>query len=290
MAILSIQSSVAYGHVGNAAAVFALQRLGFEVWPVNTVAYSNHPGYGDWRGRVVEASEVAALIEGVARRGALAGCRAVLGGYLGAAETGPVVLDAVAAVKAANGDALYCCDPVIGDAAEGVYVADGVAEFLKSEAIGRADILLPNAFELGYLTGRAVETAEQALAAAEVLLDQGPRLVVATSLVPTLVSGGGTAEGAEAIETLAVTASEAWLVAVPRLSSPAKGTGDLFTALFLGHYLESRRPGDALGAAASAVFAVLAETEKAGRRELALVAAQDELVRPRRRFEARRLR
>ncbi len=286
MAILSIQSSVAYGHVGNAAAVFALQRLGFEVWPVNTVAYSNHPGYGNWRGRVADTSEVAALIEGIAGRGALAGCQAVLGGYLGAAETGPVVLDAAAAVKAANGDALYCCDPVIGDAAEGVYVADGVAEFIKSEAVGRADILLPNAFELEYLTGRAVETVEHALAAARVLLERGPRLVVATSLV----SGAGNTENAETVETLAVSPSEAWLVAVPRLSNSAKGTGDLFTALFLGHYLQSRRPGDALGAAASAVFAVLAETKKAGRRELALVAAQDELVRPRRRFEALRLR
>ncbi len=286
MAILSIQSSVAYGHVGNAVAVFALQRLGFEVWPVNTVAYSNHPGYGNWRGRVADTSEVAALIEGIAGRGALAGCQAVLGGYLGAAETGPVVLDAAAAVKAANGDALYCCDPVIGDAAEGVYVADGVAEFIKSEAVGRADILLPNAFELEYLTGRAADTAEHALAAARVLLERGPRLVVATSLV----SGAGNTENAETVETLAVSPSEAWLVAVPRLSSSAKGTGDLFTALFLGHYLQSRRPGDALGAAASAVFAVLAETKKAGRRELALVAAQDELVRPRRRFEALRLR
>ncbi len=286
MAILSIQSSVAYGHVGNAVAVFALQRLGFEVWPVNTVAYSNHPGYGNWRGRVADTSEVAALIEGIAGRGALAGCQAVLGGYLGAAETGPVVLDAAAAVKAANGDALYCCDPVIGDAAEGVYVADGVAEFIKSEAVGRADILLPNAFELEYLTGRAVETVEHALAAARVLLERGPRLVVA----PSLVSGAGNTENAETVETLAVSPSEAWLVAVPRLSNSAKGTGDLFTALFLGHYLQSRRPGDALGAAASAVFAVLAETKKAGRRELALVAAQDELVRPRRRFEALRLR
>ncbi len=286
MAILSIQSSVAYGHVGNAVAVFALQRLGFEVWPVNTVAYSNHPGYGNWRGRVADTSEVAALIEGIAGRGALAGCQAVLGGYLGAAETGPVVLDAAAAVKAANGDALYCCDPVIGDAAEGVYVADGVAEFIKSEAVGRADILLPNAFELEYLTGRAADTAEHALAAARVLLERGPRLVVATSLV----SGAGNTENAETVETLAVSPSEAWLVAVPRLSNSAKGTGDLFTALFLGHYLQSRRPGDALGAAASAVFAVLAETKKAGRRELALVAAQDELVRPRRRFEALRLR
>jgi pyridoxine kinase len=286
VAILSIQSSVAYGHVGNAVAVFALQRLGFEVWPVNTVAYSNHPGYGNWRGRVADTSEVAALIEGIAGRGALAGCQAVLGGYLGAAETGPVVLDAAAAVKAANGDALYCCDPVIGDAAEGVYVADGVAEFIKSEAVGRADILLPNAFELEYLTGRAVETVEHALAAARVLLERGPRLVVATSLV----SGAGNTENAETVETLAVSPSEAWLVAVPRLSNSAKGTGDLFTALFLGHYLQSRRPGDALGAAASAVFAVLAETKKAGRRELALVAAQDELVRPRRRFEALRLR
>lgn len=286
MAILSIQSSVAYGHVGNAAAVFALRRLGFEVWPVDTVAYSNHPGYGAWRGRAAAAPEVAALIEGIAGLGVLAECQAVLGGYLGGAATGPVVLDAVAAVKAANGDALYCCDPVIGDAAEGIYVAADVAEFLKSEAVGRADIVLPNAFELEYLTGRAADTTDQALAAAGDLLGRGPRLVVATSVA----APGETPESPETVETLAVTAAEAWVVAVPRLASPAKGMGDLFAALFLGHYLRSRRPGEALGAAASAAFAVLAETARAGRRELALVAAQDAMVDPLPRFQARRLR
>ena len=134
-------------------------------------------------------------------------------------------------------------------------MADGVAEFIKSEAVGRADILLPNAFELEYLTGRAVETVEHALAAARVLLERGPRLVVATSLV----SGAGNTENAETVETLAVSPSEAWLVAVPRLSNSAKGTGDLFTALFLGHYLQSRRPGDALGAAVSAAAKATAQ-------------------------------
>src|SRR5476651_1786339 len=106
MNILSVQSSVAFGHVGNSAAVFPLQRLGFEVWPVNTVAFSNHPGYGSWRGRICPADLVAELLRGIAERGVLASCTAVLSGYLGTVDAGIATLDTVTRIKEANPEAL----------------------------------------------------------------------------------------------------------------------------------------------------------------------------------------
>src|SRR5439155_16717672 len=156
--ILSIQSAVSYGHVGNSAAVFPLQRLGFEVWPVNTVVFSNHPGYGAWRGRVCEPGLVADILEGVAERGVLASCAAVLSGYLGEIATGAAVLDTVARVKAANPDALYCCDPVIGDRDGGLYVRAGIPSFFRERALAHADLVTPNHFELEQLAERRVET------------------------------------------------------------------------------------------------------------------------------------
>ena len=96
MAILSIQSAVAYGSVGNAAAVFPLQRLGFEVWRVDTVLFSNHTGYHAWRGTVLDPKLVGEILRGIEERGVLPRCEAVLSGYLGEADTADVVLDAVA--------------------------------------------------------------------------------------------------------------------------------------------------------------------------------------------------
>ncbi len=119
MKVLSIQSHVAYGHVGNASAVFPMQRLGVEVWPVHTVQFSNHTGYGAWRGRVFDGPAVEEVIQGVAERGALKHCDAVLSGYMGSADIGTAILRAVAAVRAANREAIYCCDPVIGDTYSG---------------------------------------------------------------------------------------------------------------------------------------------------------------------------
>ena len=126
MNILSIQSWVAYGHVGNASAVFPLQRLGAEVWAVNTVQFSNHTGYGAWTGQVFTGEQVAAVIDGIAARGALARCDAVLSGYMGDAGIGAAILDAVARVRAAQPGGVYCCDPVIGDEGRGVFVRPGI--------------------------------------------------------------------------------------------------------------------------------------------------------------------
>jgi pyridoxine kinase len=283
MNILSIQSAVSYGHVGNSAAVFPLQRLGFEVWPIDTLQFSNHPGYGAFRGRVFEPELVADLVAGMAERGALARCDAVLSGYLGDAATGAVVLDTVARIKAANPKALYCCDPVIGDAGPGIYVRPGIPELFRERALPAADILTPNRFELEQLTGQPAGTIETALAAAEMLLGKGPRIVLVTSL-----------ERADAppdtVEMLAVEAGSAWLVATPRLALSVNGAGDAVAALFLGHFLKTGDAAAALAATAASIFAVLEATERAGMRELQLVAAQDEIVTPRRRFTAEKIR
>jgi pyridoxine kinase len=276
MAILSIQSAVAYGHVGNSAAVFPLQRLGFEVWPVDTVQFSNHTGYGAWRGRAWDPAAIGEVIQGIGERGQFAACEAVLSGYLGEVALGETVLSAVAQVKAANPKALYCCDPVIGDDDRGVFVRPGIAEFFRERALAASDILTPNRFELALLAQRDVTTIAQALDAAASLRARGPRLVLATSL-------DGARESV--IATLAASDDGAWIIETPRLALHANGAGDLTAALFLGRYLKTMSVPAALAAAISAVHAVLAQTEQQGAAELLLVAAQEALLDPPRRFE-----
>jgi pyridoxine kinase len=274
VAILSIQSAVAYGHVGNSAAVFPLQRLGFEVWPVDTVQFSNHTGYGAWRGRAWDAETLASVIAGIGERGGFAECDAVLSGYLGELPLGETVLGAVAAVRAANPAALYCCDPVIGDDHQGSFVRPGIAHFFRDRALRQADIATPNRFELAFLAGRGVESAADALAAAASLRQQGPRLVLATSLPA----------GADEIAMLALGDAGGFWIATPRLPIVANGAGDLAAALFLGYYLRTRDAAAALGAMASAVYAVIEATARSGDAELAIIAAQEALVAPPRRF------
>lgn len=280
LSILSIQSGVAYGHVGNAAAVLPLQRLGFEVWPVNTVQLSAHTGHRVWRGRAFPSEHVREVIEGLAALGVLPHCRAVLSGYIGDAATGHVILEAARRVRAANPAAVYVCDPVMGDEGKGLFVAPEIAAFFSETALAAADILTPNHFELEVLAGAGVTTAAEAVAAARALLARGPRVVVVTSL---------RRRGAPAAtaETLAVTADGAWLVATPLLpfASPPCGAGDCLSALFLGHWLRGATPDQALAAAVSSLYAVLEATLAQGG-ELALVAAQDALASPPRRFEA----
>jgi pyridoxine kinase len=280
MAILSVQSAVAYGHVGNSAAVFPLQRLGHEVWAVDTVQLSNHTGYGSARGGAWDAATLADIIRGIRERGAFAQCDAVLSGYLGEAALGEVVLDAVAYAKAANPQARYCCDPVIGDDHSGVFVQPGVIEFFRDRALPVADIVTPNRFELALLAAAPVASVRDALAAAAALRRRGPRLVLATSLA-----------GADENEIAMLAAEDdgAWLVATPRLPFVANGAGDLSAALFLGYWLRRRDIAAALGDTASAVHAVIDATWRAGAAELQIVAAQDALLSPPRRFTPQRL-
>ena len=284
MGILSIQSYVAFGHVGNAAAVFPLQRLGFDVWPVPTVVLSNHAGYETFPGTTLKPETVAALVEGIADRGAFRNCQAVLSGYLGTTATGQVALRAAARAKAAQPAAIFCCDPVIGDREDGAYVAEDIVRFFREEAVGAADILLPNAFELEILSGKPVGDADSAVTAALSLLGRGPEMIVVTSVL-----GAGGRESQRTVATVLVTGAGAWTVATPELSLQAKGTGDMFTALFLGYLLRDRDPVTALGRAVSSAFAVIESTVAADARELMLVQAQDRMVDPPRRFVAERI-
>ena len=281
MRFLSLQSHVAYGYVGNRAAVFPLQRLGHEVWAVNTVEFSNHTGYGAWKGRAAPAEQVAEIVQGIEALGVLGTCDALLTGYVGDAALADVVLDTARRVRAANPKAIWCCDPVLGDIDTGIYVKPGIDTFFKERALPAADIITPNHFELEHLTGSKVETLDQALAATRTLLN-GPRLALVTSL---LRSDGP----ADRIEMLAVARDAAWRITTPLIGFPIapNGTGDAIAALFTAHWLQSG--GDiaaSLGKAASSIYAVLEQTSAMGERELQLVAAQDRLVAPARLFTA----
>jgi len=279
MNLLSIQSHVAYGHVGNAAATFPLQRIGVEVWPIHTVQLSNHTGYGAWTGRVFAAGLITELLDGLAARGVLARCDGVLSGYMGSAETGAAILDAVARVKAANGSARYCCDPVIGDVGRDIYVQPGIPEFMRERALPAADIVTPNQFELDYLSGRTTTTTRDALAAIDVVHGLGPKVVLVTSL-------HNDDTPADAIDLIASDASSAFRVRTPKLPISINGAGDAVAALFFAHHLRTASAAQALSNAASSVFGVLKRTAEAGSREILLIDAQEELVNPGRVFPA----
>jgi pyridoxine kinase len=288
MRFLSLQSHVAYGYVGNRAATFPLQRLGHEVWAVNTVEFSNHTGYGAWRGRTAPADQVADIVHGIEALGMLAKCDALLTGYVGDAALADVVLETVRKVRAANPKAIWCCDPVLGDTDTGIYVKPGIDVFFRDRALPAADLITPNHFELEHLTGRKVGTLPEALAGARSLLggspQGGPQLALITSLIRADAPAGQ-------VEMLAVTRDAAWRIATPLIAFPImpNGTGDAVAALFTAHWLES---GDVVGAlekAAASIFAVLEATQAMGERELQLVAAQDKLVAPARHFSAEKL-
>ena len=279
MNILSIQSWVAYGHVGNASAMFPLQRLGAEVWAVNTVQFSNHTGYGSWKGSVFTGAQIDEVIEGIAARGVLGRADAVLSGYMGDPGIGTAIVDAVGRVKAANPAAIYCCDPVIGDVDRGVFVRPGIPEFMANHAVPRAEIVTPNQFELDHLTGRTSATLADAKAAVAALQAKGPRTVLVTSLHTD-------ATPADAIDMLAAEGGRSWLLRTPKLPLSVNGAGDAIAALFLYHRLRSGSAAAALEGAGSSIFGLMRRTAEAGSREILTVAAQDEFVSPSQRFSA----
>jgi pyridoxine kinase len=278
--ILSIQSHVAYGHVGNAAAEPALHALGHQVWPIHTVSLSNHPGHGGWRGRFAAPEEVTEILRGLEERGFLAKCDALLGGYLGDPAMGPALLDAAARVKHANPDALFCCDPVMGDLASGFFVPPGIPEFFRGEVPGRADIMIPNAFELAYLAGIDIDETDALRAGAEALRARGPGIVIAT--------GGRGTDGE--VTTLILDPAGVWRLRSPWIANaPANGAGDLFAAIFLGRYLDCRDAARAAILAVGATHAVLADAAARGLAEIDPITRAGEISDPPRLFEVERL-
>jgi len=281
--VLSIQSAVAYGHVGNSAAVFPLQRIGVEVLPVYTVNFSNHTGYGAWRGPLIAPADVADVILGIEERGVFPSIDVVLSGYQGSEGIGDVILDAVARVKAANPSAVYACDPVMGNAASGCFVAPAIPVLLRERVVPQADIITPNQFELGFLTGTEPTDLESTLASADRARAMGPSTVLVTS-----VERPDAPEGT--IEMLAVTADGAWIVQTPRIPMKANGSGDVTAALFTAHLRESGQAATALARTASSVFDLLQNTFDSGQRELQLVESQEAYAHPRMQFSVEQVR
>lgn len=277
--ILSIQSHVVHGHVGNSAAVFPLQRLGREVWPLMTVQFSSHTGYAGWRGRAFDSSMIDECMDGLEAIGALPRCAGLLTGYLGRAEIGEASLRALGRLRAANAGAAYACDPVIGRVGRGSYVAAGVGEFFRDRALAAATIVTPNAFELEWLTGERARDLRTAQRAIEALRGCGPQVVVAKSLELDDTP-------ADALDVLAGDEAGFWRLRTPKLPIAVNGAGDVFAALFFHHWLGARATPEALSRAASSVHAIVSATLAKGSRELALIAAQDELIRPSQLFAA----
>lgn len=282
MNILSIQSHVAYGHVGNSAAVFPLQRAGHEVWPIHTVNFSNHTGYGDWGGPMIPASDVTAIVDGIEKRGAFSRIDAILSGYQGGPDIAGAIVDAVNRIKAVNPKALYACDPVMGNAKSGCFVSDEIPPLLRDKVVPVADIITPNQFELGYLTDSSVNTLEETLAAVKKAQDIGPKTVLVTS-----VQRPETDE--DEIEMLAVDGERVYLVATPKLPFKRNGSGDVTAALFTGHYVETHDAKEALKRTASSVYDLLHTTYEADARELQLIESQDVFANPRLQFHVEEL-
>ena len=276
--ILSLQSSVAYGHVGNSAAMFPLMRMGHEVMGVFTVHFAASTVYGPPAGPMLTPDQVSDVIAGLDSLGVLTDVDAVLSGFQGAPAMGEHILASVRLVKERSPQALYCCDPVMGDVGRGFYALPGIPEFMRDEVVPVADICVPNHFELDFLTGRETSTIADIVAAARSLVARGPRIVVVTSAVAEDAS-------ADEIHLLAVTAEDAWRVTTPRIDRSFTGSGDVTAAVFLADYLERGSVPAALGRTAEVVYGLLTATARADTRELALVAAQDEFVRPSYRFE-----
>jgi pyridoxine kinase len=281
--ILSIQSSVAYGHVGNSAVTFPLMRMGVEVWPVITVHFSNHTGYGAWRGPLLSAASLRDVVRGIDERGVLGDVDAVLSGYQGGEDVGEMILDAVALVKRRNRAAIYCCDPVMGDTESGLYVRPGIPELMRQKVVPAAQIITPNQFELESLTGLPVSTMAELLNAADAARRLGPDVILVTSVV----RGDGPAGE---IDMVAVSADGAWLVTTPRLTQTFTGSGDVTAATFLACLLDEWDVPQALAQTAAVIYGLLEVTAASGRVELALIGAQDEFIRPSHRFEPARLR
>ncbi|WP_188981174.1 pyridoxal kinase PdxY [Pseudomonas matsuisoli] len=285
--VLSIQSHVAFGHVGNAAAVLPLQLLGIQPVTVNTVQFSNHTGYGEFKGQVFPPEHINDVLDGLRARGVLSRCSAVLSGYLGDAAIGEVILGVVQEIRRQRADLLYLCDPVMGDVGRGVFVRPGIPEFLRRRALGEASLITPNHYEFELLHGAPVTTTEDAVSAAHELLGNalhpGPRTIVITSLRTNDLPD-------DKLSTLVVTATDAWIVQTPyiELQPLPNGMGDVFSAILIGQLVSGMDIATATAHAVSALYALVSRTQ-AGNRDLPLIAAREEIVRPTRSFVATKI-
>ncbi len=279
MNILSIQSHVSYGHVGNAAAVFPLQLLGHEVWPVHTAQLSNHTGHTTVEGQRFTASQIQEVISGIEKLDLFSTCHAVLSGYLGDAETAGIVADVVVRVKAANPAAIFFCDPVMGDDAKGLYVPNTVADAIKTVLIKKSDVLTPNRFELAQIIETPIETVAHAAHALYQMTSAGANTAVCTSLP---------LDSRNAIAVIGCDGKDAWAIEIPRLNVRANGAGDCLSAILLARILTEHNLPQSMSLAVSSVHNILKMTPPTAY-DLPLVAAREYIIHPSRLFSAIRL-
>jgi pyridoxine kinase len=279
MSVISIQSQVAFGHVGNSAAVFPMQVLGINVMAVPTALLSNRPRYPTVRGRILDADLVSQLLLGLEERGAVDACKVILSGYLGSPEVADVVADFVARAMKRNPTLIYCCDPVMGDADCGLFVAPGLPELFRDRLCPLANIVTPNQFELGWLVQEEIRTEYDLAVAARSLSAARSSTVLVTGAC--LVD-----EPNDAITTFSVEGSSVWSVTTPKIPIAPSGTGDLVAALFVASLIRGSTTPDAMSEAVSATFAIIQETAAAGSTEMTIVASAADMAAPRRTFEA----
>jgi pyridoxine kinase len=262
-AVISIQSTVVYGHVGSTAAALPLHRLGFDVWALPTVVYSSHAGYPGVRGRRTPVSELRELLAGLEALGRLDCCEAVLSGYLGSPATWSVVVEALAAVRHERPGAWYVCDPVLGDEGE-LYLPAELVRTFREEAVPRADLLVPNRFELEWLVDRPVRTVAEAVAAAAELHAAGAREVVVKGLVLDH-------EGRPTQHVVGLDDDGAWLARAPHIAEFWSGSGDVFTALVAGLRLAGTPLDETVARGTALMAELIARTFELGSPELRMV-------------------
>lgn len=248
-----------------------------------TVCFSNHTGYGSTRGPLMSGNDVREIVKGIDERGGLDDVDFVLSGYQGGNDIGDAILDAVALVKERNPDAIYACDPVLGNAVSGCHVATEVQDLIRDRVVPQADLITPNQFELGFITNTSPDTLETTLESVDSARALGPSTVLVTSVQQP-------DRPENTIEMLAVTDEGAWIVQTPHLPLKANGSGDVTAALFTSHH---RRTGDAAVALArttSSVFDLLENTLASGERELQLVESQESYAHPKMQFTVEQVR
>jgi pyridoxine kinase len=263
MLVISIQSQVVHGHVGNSAAVPALQAAGVNVAAVPTTLLSNHPRYPTLRGRVLEAGLVADLLKGVEERGLVDQAAVLITGYLGSPENAAVVADFVERALSRNSKLVYLCDPVIGDDGR-VYVADGILDVLRHRLLPAAHLITPNQFELELLSGVTIADAGGLRASATAIAGQGRIDIVATGCTLTDTPAGQ-------VETILCADGQLSRFATPLLPIRPYGTGDLLTGLIAAHLAKGAAIEAAVRLAVETIFAVLVRTQESGSAEMRLV-------------------
>lgn len=284
--ILSIQSHVVFGHAGNSAAEFPIRRLGVNVWPLNTVQFSNHTQYRQWTGTVMPASHLTEIVDGIDAISELKNCDAILSGYMGSPEQGNAIIEIVKKVKTINPNAIYICDPVMGHPEKGCFVAPGVADFLCNIALPVSDIVSPNILELEELNNKhPISSVDEAVNACRNICQRGPKVILVKHL-----SRAGYQN--DRFEMLLVTPNEAWHIHRPLVDFGVRqpvGVGDMTSGLFIANILKGKSLVEAFEHTTAAVYAVMLETLKQNQYELQLVAAQDEIANPTKFFTANKI-